>query len=173
MADRAAFDELYAKYSRSVWAVAYARRMDAELANDITQESFIRYWQQVENGNIVEHPRAWLMRVARNLAEDDAKSAFRRHGTQDPSGMRMIDQGDKSPLEQVISKEERQAVQKLLGELPEADREVLTLRYVSGMETDTIATTLETSESAVYMRLSRARQRLGELLTTQGWVKQN
>src|SRR5262245_49400597 len=73
------FDALYQRHSREVWAMAYARWMDADTALDITQEAFLRLWKQWESGENIVNPRAWLLRVARNLAEDFAKSAFRRN----------------------------------------------------------------------------------------------
>jgi RNA polymerase sigma-70 factor (ECF subfamily) len=81
---RAEFESLYAVHGREVWAVAYARWMDSDLAMDVTQEAFLRLWRQWEAGDDIQNPRAWLMRVARNLAEDYAKSSFRRNGTQPP-----------------------------------------------------------------------------------------
>src|SRR5579885_2237385 len=81
------FDALYRQHSREVWALAYGRWMDADLAMDVTQEAFLRLWRQFEAGEAIQNPRAWLLRVARNLAEDHAKSAFRRNGTQPPEQM--------------------------------------------------------------------------------------
>ena len=79
---RAEFEALYARHSREVWALAYARWMDADLALDIAQEAFLRLWKHWEAGEAdLQNPRAWLLRVARNLAEDYAKSSFRRNGT--------------------------------------------------------------------------------------------
>src|SRR6476469_510681 len=83
-ARRVEFESLYEQHSREVWALAYARWMDSDLAMDVTQEAFLRLWKQWEAGEEIQNPRAWLMKVARNLAEDSAKSAFRRNGTQPP-----------------------------------------------------------------------------------------
>ena len=77
----AEFESLYARHGREVWALAYARWMDADLALDIAQEAFLRLWKHWEAGEAdLQNPRAWLLRVARNLAEDYAKSSFRRNG---------------------------------------------------------------------------------------------
>src|SRR5204863_1651132 len=84
-AGRAAeFEALYERHSREVWALAYARWMDADLALDVAQEAFLRLWKSWGDGEGIHNPRAWLLRVARNLAEDYAKSSFRRNGTQPP-----------------------------------------------------------------------------------------
>src|SRR5215211_6371915 len=96
---RAAFEQLYARHSREVWAVAYGRRADADLALDVTQEAFLRLWREMEQGEVIQNPRAWLLRVARNLAEDHAKSAFRRNGTQTPEQMNGVRAHEPLPLE--------------------------------------------------------------------------
>src|SRR5260370_17596657 len=83
-AGRADFEALYERHSREVWALAYARWMNADTAMDITQEAFLRLWKQLEAGEELLNPRAWLLRVARNLAEDYAKNAFRRNGPHPP-----------------------------------------------------------------------------------------
>jgi RNA polymerase sigma-70 factor (ECF subfamily) len=158
------FESLYQRYSRAVWATAYARRMEAEAAMDITQEAFCRLWKQAQTGEIIRHPKAWLLRVARNLAEDEAKSAFRRNGTTAPEHLSQLRARLASPLEQVLLREERALVRRWLNELPTADREILTLKYALGHSTDEIAEALEISPAAVHMRLSRARQRLGQHL---------
>src|SRR5215831_15505302 len=77
---QADFEALYERHSREVWALAYARWLNADLALDIMQEAFMRLWKQWQDGEEILNPRAWLLRVARNLAEDHAKSAFRRNG---------------------------------------------------------------------------------------------
>src|SRR5256885_7870521 len=126
---RAEFEALYARYSREVWALAYARWMNADTAMDIAQEAFLRLWKQLETGEKILNVRAWLLRVARNLAEDHAKSAFRRNGTHPPATMNGVQSRDSSPLERLENQETFACVRGLLGELSEADREILTLRY--------------------------------------------
>src|SRR5215467_2830674 len=95
----AEFEALYQRYSREVWALAYARWMNADTAMDITQEAFLRLWKKWEDGEAILNPRAWLLRVARNLAEDLAKSAFRRNGTHPPQTMNGVPAHQPPPLE--------------------------------------------------------------------------
>src|SRR5580698_4669354 len=95
----AEFEELYQRYSREVWALVYARWLNADIALDIMQEAFLRLWKQWQDGSDIVNPRAWLLRVARNLAEDHAKSAFRRNGTQPPQTMNGVQGHDVLPLD--------------------------------------------------------------------------
>jgi RNA polymerase sigma-70 factor (ECF subfamily) len=162
------FEALYARHSREVWAVAYARWLNAHTAADIAQETFLRLWKQWEVGEPIVNPRAWLLRVARNLAEDHGKSAFRRNGTQPPQTMNGVRGKEPLPLECLEREETFARLRATLSELSEADREVLTLRYALDYSAQAIADALAINTTAVHMRLSRARQRLAERLTAQG-----
>src|SRR6188508_1482631 len=138
-ARRAEFESLYAGHSREVWALAYARWMDSDLALDVTQEAFLRLWKQWEAGETIQNPRAWLLRVARNLAEDYAKSAFRRNGTQPPEFLNGVRSSQPMPIEKLEREELFAVLRTLLEELSPSDREILTLRYALDYDANTIA----------------------------------
>lgn len=167
-ARRAEFEDLYERHSREVWALAYARWMDADMALDIVQEAFMRLWKQWEAGEEILNPRAWLLRVGRNLAEDYAKSAFRRNGTTPPQLMNGV-RSAAPPPQDLLEREETFAhLREVLEELSPGDRDILTLRYALDYDAGKIADLLGINVTAVHMRLSRARQRLAERLTAQG-----
>ncbi len=165
---RADFEQLYERHSREVWAVAYARWMNADTASDVMQETFLRLWKQQETGETILNPRAWLLRVARNLAEDFAKSAFRRNGTSPPQTMNGVQASEPMPLERLERDETFAQLREVMEQLPKADREILTLRYALDYETGEIAELLSINATAVHMRLSRARQRLADRLKSEG-----
>jgi len=144
--------------------------MDGDTAMDLAQEAFLRLWKQWQAGEAILNPRAWLLRVARNLAEDHAKSAFHRNGTQAPEALVGVRGSGPMPWERLEREETFKQLRQGLAELAPADREVLTLRYALDYDTARIAETLETTIAAVHMRLSRARQRLAENLATRGEV---
>jgi len=166
--DVAEFDALYQRHGREVWAAAYARRMDANAAMDVAQEAFLRLWRELQTGQTIHNPRAWLLRVARNLAEDQAKSAFHRNGTLAPQSMAGLPGRELMPLTALLERERLEQVRDLLNELPAADRELLTLRYGMDKSSPEIAEILGVNVSAIHMRLTRARQRLADLLKAQG-----
>src|ERR1700684_2108756 len=143
------FEALHQRHSREVWAMAYARWMDADTALDITQEAFLRLWKQWENGEEILNPRAWLLRVARNLAEDYAKSAFRRNGTHPPQTMNGVQAHDPLPQECLERQETFEQLRGILDQMPQADREILTLRYALDYETEDIADLLNINATAV------------------------
>src|ERR687896_260598 len=96
---QAEFEDVYQRHTREVWALAYARWLNADVALDIMQETFLRLWRQWQQGGAILNPRAWLLRVARNLAEDHAKSAFRRNGTHPPQTVNGVKSRDPLPTE--------------------------------------------------------------------------
>lgn len=168
MSRRVDFEDLYQRHSREVWALAYARWMNADTALDIMQETFLRLWKQWEDGEEIQNPRAWLLRVARNLAEDYAKSAFRRNGTHAPQTMNGVQARQPLPQETLEKEETFGQLRNVLDAMPSADREILTLRYALEYDTDKIAGLLDINPTAVHMRLSRARHRLAERLKALG-----
>jgi RNA polymerase sigma-70 factor (ECF subfamily) len=165
---RADFEDVYQRHSREVWALVYARWLNADVALDIMQEAFLRLWRQWQAGEAIANPRAWVLRVARNLAEDHAKSAFRRNGTMAPETMNGVPGRDMLPLDGMAREELFGQLRHELQHLAEADREILTLRYALDYDAGQIAEMLEINATAVHMRLSRARQRLAERLTAKG-----
>src|SRR5881396_2992986 len=122
---KAAFEEIYQRHSREVWALVYARWLNADVALDIMQETFLRLWKQWQEGSEIVNPRAWILRVARNLAEDHAKSAFRRYGTQAPQTMNGVKANGTLPLENLAREETFAQLRKELSQLGPADREIL------------------------------------------------
>jgi len=172
-ARQADFEAVYERHSREVWALAYARWLSADVASDIMQEAFLRLWKQWREGGEIVNTRAWLLRVARNLAEDYAKSSFRRNGTQAPQTMNGVQGRDILPLERMEQDETFGQLRDEMERLPQGDREVLTLRYALDYNATQIAEILDINPTAVHMRLSRARQRLAERVTAQGVGKQS
>jgi RNA polymerase sigma-70 factor (ECF subfamily) len=167
-ARRAEFARVYRLHSSAVWAVAYARRVDRHHAYDITQEAFLRLWRAWEAGTTIANERAWLLRVARNLAEDEAKSAFRRNGTTSPQAFALTPGAELEPPEQAERAELFACIRTQLQALAPADRDLLTLRYALDYSAEQIAELLDIGVPAVHMRLTRARQRLAERLTALG-----
>jgi RNA polymerase sigma-70 factor (ECF subfamily) len=132
------------------------------------QESFLRLWKQWQEGEEIHNPRAWLLRVARNLAEDHAKSAFRRNGTHPPQTMNGVQSREPQPTEGLEQEEIFAQLRSEMAKLSEPDREILTLRYALDYNASEIADMLGVNVTAVHMRLSRARQRLAEKLQAGG-----
>ena len=147
---RRTYGDLVRFLHRLVW--------DADRAQDLAQEAFARGL-----GQAPDNPRAWLFRVASNLANDEARSAMRRKkhlvlikGEADAQPSAAPD-----PHEQVEQQERIDAVRQALARLGDRDREALLL-WNAGLDYDEIATATGVSPRAVGTTLARARKRLVE-----------
>ena len=142
-------ERLYADHRDGVFR--YLRRIvgATETAQDLTQEVFLR----VSRAGVPESPdagrRAWVFRIARNLALNHVRDGRRR-----PSTVALVQAA--VPATQELSTALRSAI----AGLPDDDRDVFLLRESAGLSYQEIAEACEMSVEAVRARLHRARQRL-------------
>ncbi|MEZ4587931.1 MAG: sigma-70 family RNA polymerase sigma factor [Gemmatimonadales bacterium] len=154
-------DELERLYKTTYSAVVrflYRKVWDADRAEDLAQEVFIRAM-----AHRPEKPRAWIFAVAANLARDEARAAVRRKKhltllTNDPLPMSTPDESADDQLEQ---DERREQVSIALEQLTARDREVLLL-WDAGMSYPEIAEQTGLAVGAIGTTLARARKRLLE-----------
>jgi len=154
-------DELERLYKTTYSAVVrflYRKVWDADRAEDLAQEVFIRAM-----AHRPEKPRAWIFAVAANLARDEARAAVRRkkHLTllsNDPLPMSTPDESADDQLEQ---DERREQVSIALDQLTPRDKEVLLL-WDAGMSYPEIAEQTGLAVGAIGTTLARARKRLLE-----------
>jgi RNA polymerase sigma factor (sigma-70 family) len=146
---RATFQELVRFLLRKVW--------DEERARDLAQEVFVRALKHDP-----DQPRAWVFKVATNLARDEARTVIRRkrHLALLKSESEAASEGP-GPEEALASEERWAAVRRALDALTERDREVLLL-WDAGLNYREIAEVTELAVGAVGTTLARARQRLVE-----------
>ncbi|MBL8988992.1 MAG: sigma-70 family RNA polymerase sigma factor [Gemmatimonadales bacterium] len=152
-------DELERLYKTTYTAVVrflYRKVWDADRAEDLAQEVFIRAM-----AHRPEKPRAWVFAVAANLARDEARAAVRRKKhltllTNDPLPMSTPD----LTADEVMEQDERKAqVTEALETLSARDREVLLL-WDAGMSYPEIAEQTGLAVGAIGTTLARARKRL-------------
>ena len=123
---------------------------DAYLAQDVTQETFIRAWKQPELR--WETEKAWLTRVAVNLCRDEQRSRWFRH----------VDRR-LTPEELPIPADAPDVDSDLLDRvhrLPAREREVIVMHYWNDMAPEDIAALLHIDRATVFRRLARGRKRL-------------
>jgi RNA polymerase sigma-70 factor (ECF subfamily) len=159
--ERQYMDELEQLYQTTYTAVVrflYRKVWDAERAEDLAQEVFVRAL-----AHRPDKPRAWVFAVAANLARDEARAAVRRkrHLTLlkgDPVAHPTIQPG----ADTLVEHDERvAAVQEALSVLTTRDREILLL-WDAGLSYPEIAAQTGLALGAVGTTLARARRRLVE-----------
>jgi RNA polymerase sigma-70 factor (ECF subfamily) len=154
---------LYERHGDQVWALAYARLGNAHTAWDIKQETFLRLWNELVDGEVILNPLAWLLLVARNLAVDHGKSAFHRNGTSPPQAMNDVRGNEQSPLEAAAHNEDLARLLDELATLPEMDQEILMLQ-ASGWSCEELGVLFDRTPKAIRNKLSRARRQLRDRL---------
>jgi RNA polymerase sigma-70 factor (ECF subfamily) len=145
-------DVLYAEHAQRVFRYLCRIVGPPETARDLTQEVFLRVARSpVPNGE-PGAARAWVFRIARNLALNHLRDERRR-----PAVSGSVSPADRSqPAVQELGVEIDQA----LAALSDADRHVFLLREVAGLTYVEIAGACEMTVEAVRARLYRARQQL-------------
>ena len=155
--DRAAFSDLVRIHQDEVYTLALRLTADRELAADVTQEAFVRALRYDP-----DRPKAWLFRVAANLAKDEARTVLRRKRHLTLLKSEVEDEQKVPTPEEVLLKEERWVqLRRALDKLNERDQEVLLL-WDAGLSYREIAEITDLAPGAIGTTLARARQRLVE-----------
>lgn len=118
-------------------------------ATDLTQEVFLRVARTAVPDTTTDGERAWVFRIARNLALNHRRDASRR-----PETVALSDASRPPAQESAV------AMREALERLPPLDRDVFLLREVAGLSYYEIAASCEITHAAVRTRLHRARQQL-------------
>lgn len=137
------FNDTYTSTYRTVLGCSYFIVLDRGVAAEITQEAFFRLWQRRDRMPPGSNEKAWLIRVATNLALSHRRSlaaAWRRKGDSPD----LIDPGS-----QALNRLELARMRRALRRLRPRDRAVLSLRFDQGLGFAEIGMTLGRPENTV------------------------
>jgi RNA polymerase sigma-70 factor, ECF subfamily len=138
-----------------VYRMARALLGNGAEAEDVTQETFIRYWQQ---GAGVRRPREWLMKVARNACLDRLRKAGRF--VSDDNGELVERPDDHDPAWHYEQRELAAQLKSAIETLTEPQRSLVLLFDVQGMSVSECARVVGLNVNQVKVYLHRARRRL-------------
>ncbi len=170
--DRASFNTLVRRYQRRVFALC-AGMVGPDTAEDITQDTFIRALGSLDRyrgGNFA----GWLLTIAGNRCRDELRRRKRR--PTDSIDQQMETFGDayalpsreRSPERRALDSELRRVIVAALAQLPDDQRQALTLRDIDGFSYQEIASATNVSVGTVKSRIARARAKMRELLPERG-----
>ena len=163
--DETAFAELVKKYQKPVHTLAWRKIGDFHIAEDITQETFLKVYQRLHTLKDPHQFSGWLYVITANLCatwlrkkriqtqplEDTALTMTQR----DAYSQHIVEERTKTAAES-----QREVVKQLLAKLKESERTVMTLYYLGEMTVAEISRFLGVSTSTIKSRLRRARHRL-------------
>lgn len=162
--DVEAFGLLYERYGRRVHRYIRARVRDGLVAEDLTAQTFYRSLVSADTYRGQGSYAAWLFRIAQNTI---ATWRSRRAAQLETPLASLPDRtdDDSSPLTVTLAEEERDALYDVVENLPDAQREVIRLRYWMDLSIDEIAQATTRSSTAVRQLLHRAKKRMKERLS--------
>lgn len=154
------FDEAFTLHHRAVFRTARAVVHDAGLAEDVTQEVFLRLYKHQDSVPGDDLLRAWLLRVAINVARNTLRGRSRATAREDQFAKDEVDKTDwfaPAPEEEYERRMEIEEARNALSKIKEPMRSCLLLKQ-QGLSYREIATTLEINESNVGSLIARARK---------------
>lgn len=157
-----AFGELYQRYATVIFRFVCLRLGNNEDAEDLTEEIFMRAWNNLARYDDRGIPfAAYLFQIARNALIDHYRKNRNQLASIDELDLSARDPG---PEEKVSHRSEFQDLQRIMENLPEDYRNVLVLRFLSGLTPDETAKMMDRSEGAVRVLQFRALAALKKLL---------
>lgn len=163
--DQTAFTTLVEKYQKGLHALIWQKVGDFHLAQEITQDTFLKVYQRLETLKDHKMFPGWLYVIAIRLCADWLRK--------NPVPIQSLETVDTNEVDQVsynqyvdeqrkLDEDEtrRLLVRNLLNKLPESERTVMTLYYLGEMTCESISKFLGVSQNTIKSRLNRARNRL-------------
>ena len=152
--DQDALGELYHRTRASVYGLVLSFLKHAHDAEDVTQDTFIRVWENAPRYQPQGTPLAWILAVARNLSLMKLRE---RGKTQDMEPEEWERLAADNPM---VTAEDRHVLQAALSVLADEERQVVVLHAVTGWKHREIAQLLELPLSTVLSKYRRALQKL-------------
>jgi len=165
--DQAAWGELVTRHTRRVFGLAYRFVGRVDEAEDLTQETFVKVYQNLDRYREGDGSfPTWLMTVARNQAIDHyrRRKEERLRRSEEPEGMDSLSSPEEGPLRRLEREERIQLVRRGLRTLPGDLREPLILCDLQGLPYEEAATILQVPLGTVKSRINRGRLELAKRL---------
>lgn len=154
------FESSFDEYGDAIFRFCLLKVSNVELAEDMTQEVFTRYWQYLRASKEMTNTRSFLYTIANNLAKDWYKK--KKSDSLDERVEAGYEPVDKTASPEIMAA--YREVISTLDDLEPGDREVLHLRHVAGLAPKEIAVVMEETANVISVRLNRATKRLQQKL---------
>ncbi len=187
--DPAAWQELVETYSRRIYGLLLKQCGDRELAEELTQETFVQVVTHIDHYREQGKFEPWLFRIAVNRLRDEMRRRKRHARPMDMSAGR-AGEGEEAlatawqgiqekivgrdlmapatPFDQASRNEQIERIRQAVERMSDADREILYLRHTAGLRFAQIAEMLEQPLGTVLARGHRALAKLRKTLQMEG-----
>jgi RNA polymerase sigma-70 factor (ECF subfamily) len=168
--DMSAFEQLFHKHHKRIYNVAYRITNSREDAQDLTQDIFLKAYQNMGKFKFKSEFSTWLYRLAVNTCLDEIrrKKPSNVISITDSSSDEALSQTDGyTPEDHAIKKDRERQIWKAINTLKEKERAIIVLKDIEGLSYKEIAEVFKCSLGRVKSRLHEARQKLKEALETE------
>ena len=164
--DQEALKEIFDKYHKKVYRIAYGVVRHREEALDIVQEVFIKLFRSIKNFKGKSHFYTYLYRMVMNTAIDHARKTGKQFisSLDDEGSFEPSDELEKGPERILLQKELEERVKWAMEKLPAEQRAALIFRDVEGLSYQEMTEAMGCSIGTVMSRLHYGRKRIQELL---------
>jgi RNA polymerase sigma-70 factor (ECF subfamily) len=160
--DPEAFGFFYDKYVKQIYRFILLKVSNTQVAEDLTQDVFLKTWQHLVDQKSLSHFRAFIYRIARNIVID----YYRQNNRQALPIDEMPE--DILPTDKVVdldSSLDVENIKKYLAKIKPQYQEILILRYIEDLTFEEISEILQKDKNNVRVLLHRALNKLKELIS--------
>lgn len=159
-------DQLVEQYSDSVYRYCKSIAYTPEDAEDLYQQTFLKAFELHKRISLEKNPKAYLLSVATNIWKNHKSMYARRERiaptvSSEMEGIQIEDiRSDQDVLEQVVKEEQLGLLRQCVDNLPEKQRQVITLFYAGELSLEEISKVLKIPKGTVKSRLHKAKEEL-------------
>ncbi|NOK63081.1 MAG: sigma-70 family RNA polymerase sigma factor [Chloroflexi bacterium AL-N1] len=165
--DDEAYRDVVARYSDALYGYVYRMTGDHHLSEDVVSDTYLRMVEKIDTYTFYGAPfKAWLYRIAHNLAINAMKRTKRTTGSVD---LERVAPAVDDPAVTVMAGVDAEELREALAELTEEQRQVVLLRFVAGHSSDEVAHVMDKTANAIKQMQFRALRSLGRLLERRGF----
>jgi len=156
-----AIRELYRRYGRAVFTVAYSSLRDRGLAEEAVQLTFLQAWKAADRFDVERDPAPWLYAIARRAAVDVYRRERRHQGS-----VPLEHDNDIAVLPESFEETWRAwEIRTALDQMPEKHRDIIEATHYLGLSHEETAERMGLAVGTVKSRSHRAHRRLADLLS--------
>lgn len=163
------FKQLFLPCHRKLFSVAYRLMSNAQAAEDMVQETFLKLWMQRDKMEKVDNPEAYSITVLRRIFYDKMRVGHLQEVDKDVGSLQVSSSQNIS--KQLEEADEYQRVRLLITHLPEPQARIMLMRDIEDRSFDEISTETGLTEVNIRSILSRARKKIREQIKAMRYDK--
>jgi RNA polymerase sigma-70 factor (ECF subfamily) len=170
--DQAALEEIYQRYSRSIYSLSFRILREAALAEDVVQEVFLRLWRQPTAYDAARGTlSSWLMSVAHHRSIDmlrRRKTRAEQSLPEDWASDHIVENGALDPADMAGQQDQAAAIRRALTRIPLEQRKAIEMAFFQGKTHAEISAELNEPLGTAKTRIRLGMRKLRTLLEAEG-----